>query len=201
MLKENKAMSNRLQLAWALVMAVVCVALRILPHAPNVSPMLALALFTPAFLGQNRLALIYPLAVQLLGDCALVAITGETQYIFHDTFFSVYGTFLAIALAGWFFARNVSPVRTLGFAAVSSLVFFLVTNFFSWLTLDMYAKTPAGLLEAYTLGVPFHKWAFAADIGFAFAFFAMHRVIVGQKTREAYALPLAKCISPRFASV
>ncbi len=40
-----------------------------------------------------------------------------------------------------------------GFA--SSFCFFLITNFGSWLTLDMYEKNFAGLLQSYLLAIPF----------------------------------------------
>ena len=40
---------------------------------------------------------------------------------------------------------------------VSSLLFFLITNFSVWLIYDYYPKTFEGLLLCYTMGIPFVK--------------------------------------------
>ena len=37
----------------------------------------------------------------------------------------------------------------------SSFSFFIITNFGAWLTLEMYEKTLAGLLNSYVLAIPF----------------------------------------------
>ena len=40
---------------------------------------------------------------------------------------------------------------------ISSLLFFLITNFSVWLIYDYYPKTFEGLLLCYTMGIPFVK--------------------------------------------
>ncbi|MFM2095140.1 MAG: hypothetical protein RIS70_2264 [Planctomycetota bacterium] len=49
----------------------------------------------------------------------------------------------------------------------SSLAFFLVTNFGCWILFDHYAKTWSGLLECYTMAVPFFRYTVAGDLFFA----------------------------------
>ena len=55
---------------------------------------------------------------------------------------------------------NISDLLTLvkeivlsGFS--SSVIFFLITNFGSWLTMAMYEKSFSGLLQSYVMGIPF----------------------------------------------
>ena len=41
---------------------------------------------------------------------------------------------------------------------------FLVSNFATWLFQNMYPKTLAGLVQCYTLAIPFFRGTFAADL-------------------------------------
>ena len=38
---------------------------------------------------------------------------------------------------------------------LGSLCFFIITNFGAWLTLEMYEKNAAGLLQSYIMAIPF----------------------------------------------
>lgn len=63
---------------------------------------------------------------------------------------------------------SVSACVWLGLASLaSSLAFFLVTNFGCWFLFDHYAKTWTGLLECYTMAVPFFRYTVAGDLFFA----------------------------------
>lgn len=52
-------------------------------------------------------------------------------------------------------------------AVAGSLVFFLLTNFGSFLTDPMYPKTAAGLMSAYAMGLPFLGNTIAGDLVFS----------------------------------
>ena len=73
---------------------------------------------------------------------------------FHTYQFVIYLTILTIGF--------VSPIRKnfkiVGAMALgSSLWFFITTNFAVWIMWDYYPKNIAGLLECYTLALPFFK--------------------------------------------
>ena len=54
---------------------------------------------------------------------------------------------------------------------VSSIAFFLITNFGTWLMWDIYPKTGAGLISCYIAGIPFFKGTIMGDLFFNLALF------------------------------
>src|SRR5882757_9970646 len=61
----------RADLLLALALVALCVAVRLLPHVSNFSPVAATALFAGAMLGRRSLALMVPVAAMLIGDLVL----------------------------------------------------------------------------------------------------------------------------------
>lgn len=73
---------------------------------------------------------------------------------FHPYQFVIYSTILIIA----FLSPMVKNYTALGIMAVGgSVLFFLTTNFTVWLVWDYYPKTIDGLINCYTLALPFFK--------------------------------------------
>jgi hypothetical protein len=119
---------------------------RLLPHWPNVSPVAAMALFGGAYFADKRLALMVPFAALLLSDLFLGL---------HDTMIFVYAGFALTVAIGLLLKNRVTITDTAVAATAASLVFFLLTNFGVWMTSALYAKTVAGLMQAYVAGIPF----------------------------------------------
>jgi hypothetical protein len=131
---------------------------RLVPHPPNVTPIAAIALFSGAYLADRRLSLVVPLLAMLLSD------------LFLGFYSSMALTYLAFALSvvlGWsLHSRRARPLPVLGAAVGSSLIFYLLTNFGSWVTTGLYPHDPAGLLAAYVAGLPFYRNSLAGDLLF-----------------------------------
>ncbi|HVU32282.1 MAG TPA: DUF6580 family putative transport protein [Opitutaceae bacterium] len=121
-------------------------ALRLVPHAPNVTPIAALALFGGAQLKDRRLAFGLPLAAMMLSDLVLG---------FHSAMWAVYGCFALTVSLGLALRSRRGPGAIVAAALASSVVFFVVTNFAVWAMGGMYAPTTAGLVECYAAAVPF----------------------------------------------
>ena len=121
---------------------------RLLPHPPNFSPVEASALFAGAYLLDRRVAILVPILAMLLSDLVLG---------FHALVPVTYGCMAIMALAGRWLAGNagVGRVAALGFA--SATFFFLVSNFFVWLTQGMYPMSLAGLQLCYVEALPFFQ--------------------------------------------
>jgi hypothetical protein len=102
---------------------------------------------------------------------------------------SVYGAYLAYPLLGWCISQvsKYSTLKMLGSAAVGSLFFFLVSNFFSWRDpITNYPQTLDGLFQAYLMAVPFFSMTLISDFAFSGLLFAAHA--------ELSRLPIAKPI-------
>ncbi|MGH9750430.1 MAG: DUF6580 family putative transport protein [Candidatus Polarisedimenticolia bacterium] len=137
-------------------------ATRLLPHPPNVTPIVAMALFGGAHLGDRRLAVLLPLGAMLLSDLVLG---------FHVLQPVVYLLIALFALLGKRFLGRPGAPRLAAAAIGSSVLFFLVTNLAVWALQDLYPKTPAGLSAAFVAALPFFRNTLLGDLGYAVILF------------------------------
>jgi hypothetical protein len=150
--------ANSTRLLAILTAIVGAAALRLVPHPPNFAPITAMALFSGAYLGRRPLAFAAPLGAMVLSD----AIIG-----FHSGVPFVYASVAAIVLLGWLALSRVTVLRLSGAAIASSALFFLVTNFGTWLLSGMYPLTTSGLVACYVAAIPFFQNTVAGDLFYA----------------------------------
>ena len=82
--------------------------------------------------------------------------------------------------------RAVVPIA--GATLAGTLFFFLVTNFADWYFFDTYAKTGRGLLDCYTLAIPFfRRGTLLADVLGSALFFGAEALFEMHAAREAEA--------------
>ncbi|HEY4613577.1 MAG TPA: DUF6580 family putative transport protein [Bacteroidota bacterium] len=136
---------------------------RLLPHPPNFTPIAAIALSSAVYL-DRRYAFLLPLAAMLVSDYFIG---------FHSGVPWVYGSFALIALIGLWLRTHKRPLPIVGAALSGSVLFFIITNFGVWLTGTMYPKTWAGLVECYTLAVPFFENTVMGDLAYTAALFSL----------------------------
>jgi hypothetical protein len=152
---QRRMSTNSPRLFTLLSAILLAAALRLVPHPPNFSPIDAMALFSGAHLGRRALAFAAPLAALLLSDALLGFYSGmEFQYL----------SVALIVLVGALALSRLSVVRLGGAALASSVLFFAVTNFGTWLVSGMYPHTLAGLSACYAAAVPFFRNTLAGDL-------------------------------------
>jgi hypothetical protein len=136
-------------------MIVLAALSRLMPHPWNFTPIAAIALLGGAQFENSRHAFMVPFAALILSDVVLG---------FHSTMLFVYPAFGVIILLGTALKnnRNVSSVffTTVG----SSLLFFFITNFGSWVFDPFYTKDFSGLVSSYVRGLPFLRHTFLGDL-------------------------------------
>ena len=118
---------------------------RLIPHPANFTPILAVGVFSGFYFRNFLLGLCIVIFSMFLGDLYLG---------FHGTMFFTYIS-LAIAVALGPFIKHFKFTEILFSGVVSSICFFIITNFGAWLILDMYEKNLDGLLKSYVLAIPF----------------------------------------------
>ena len=154
---------------------------RLLPHWPNFGPVGAMALFGAASFSRKWMALVVPFAALYLSDLALNNLVyGEYYTGFYWGFSTwVYVGFLLTVLLGFGMLRNrnFSWLRILGATGAGTAVFFLLTNFGVWLSSGMYPRSGAGLIAAYTAGLPFLLNSAAGNTLFAGLLFGAARYL------------------------
>ena len=159
--------TNHSRLVALLTAIVVAAALRLVPHPPNFTPIGAMALFSGAYLGRKALAFAAPLGALLLSDLVLGFYHGQA---------TVYFSVALIVMLGMVALSRVSPLRVAGAAIVSSVLFFVITNFGMWMFSGFYPRTMAGLEACYVAAIPFFQNTVAGDLFYATLLFGSFRV-------------------------
>ncbi|TGL57156.1 hypothetical protein EHQ58_15330 [Leptospira ognonensis] len=139
----------------AILMVLVAAFSRILPHPPNFSPILAVSLFSGAYLVDKRLAYLVPLAAMFVSDLFLG---------FHALMPVIYLLMVLFVFLGTRLSKSVSATKTLGFTLVSSVLFFFATNLAVWLTSGMYSIDLTGFVSCFTLALPFFQNSLLGDL-------------------------------------
>ncbi len=147
----------------------VAAILRLIPHLPNFAPITAMALFGGAYLGR-RFALTLPLLAMVLSDI----------FIGFDSIVSrvaVYGSFLLIGLIGLWLRKHRSFQNIVLATLVSSVLFFVITNFGVWAFGFMYPKTFEGLVACFTAAIPFFRNTMVGDMFYSAVFFGGYLLV------------------------
>ncbi|MGV6801567.1 MAG: DUF6580 family putative transport protein [bacterium] len=150
-----------------IALAVMALLIRLIPSIPNISPLAALAMFS-GFLCRKWLygaALI--IMTLALSDLLLGVYDWKIQA-------SVYIGLSWPALLGPLLRRFHGGRllwASLTAALASSMIFYLLTNFAVWAFGTYYPATREGLLECYTLALPFYRLTLIGDIAWTAVFF------------------------------
>ncbi len=135
---------------------------RVFPHIPNFTPIAAIALFGGTYFTDKFSAFLVPLFAMFISDCFIELFTG---WGFHSTIVYVYVSVALITIIGMFIKKQVTIKNILLGSLTSSVLFFIITNFGVWASLDFQNGT-AGLATTYALGVPFFAPTLIGDLFF-----------------------------------
>jgi len=156
-MNKFKIRSQHVSIAVIILLAVVA---RLIPHPPNFAPIGALALFSGSNF-KKKTAYLIPLSAMFVSDIFLGL---------HSTMVFVYLSFILITFIG----RGVQSLkfsRLLLASLGSSFLFFLITNFGVWQMFSFYPKTLNGLIQCYTMAIPFFRNTVLSDLFYSFSFF------------------------------
>ena len=191
-----------------LILIVLAVAVRLLPHPANFAPISAVAIFGAYYLKDKRLALALPLLAMLVSD----AVIGFYHW---PIMLSVYLSFLVSALLGlWLKKRYHSESRCknrgeesqrsfvapllrmtnklsngVGVSLFASIQFYIITNFAVWAFGTMYTKDLAGLINCYFMALPFFRNTLLGDmfyIGVLFSTYALVTSVIPNLVRNPH---------------
>ena len=143
-------------------------AARLLPHPWNFTPLVAMGLYAGAKSGKLRMGVLATLGAVAASDLIL----GFTRDIWW-----LYPAFLIPVLVGRLVRRSENVASIAAGGLISSLAFFLVTNFMTWATRGLYPHTPAGLAACFAAGIPFYRNQLLGDVFYVVALFGGHAMI------------------------
>ncbi|MCB0571763.1 MAG: hypothetical protein KDC66_18470 [Phaeodactylibacter sp.] len=178
-------MSNKIQIRFGIITLMILAAAlsRLLPHPYNFTPIGAIGLFGAAHFSKKQYSFIIPFAALWLSDLLLNNLVYARMYpqFYQEGFvwFSqlAVGVYLGFALIigmGIVLLRKVQVPNLLAASILASTVFFLVTNFGSWMADPMYPKTATGLTAAYAAGLPFFWNTLLGDLFYTAVLFGAY---------------------------
>ncbi|MEW5894661.1 MAG: DUF6580 family putative transport protein [Candidatus Omnitrophota bacterium] len=149
----------------AVALLVLGILSRFFIHAPNYTPVIALALFGGMYLRKEE-SLWMPLALMAISDLVLGL---------HQVMVFTWGSVLLISLLGMWQKekKGVLPLAAKSLAA--PVLFFILTNFGCWLV--MYPLTFEGFIRCYVAAIPFFRNTLASTIIYSLVLFGAYELI------------------------
>ncbi len=159
---------------------------RLIPHWPNFTAIGGLSLFAGAAL-PRRTSWTVPLGSMLISDYLLTAT--RHQPFWHGQLLAVYLSFGFIWLLGTTIRRQANFLLIGGASLGASSLFFLLTNSV-WLTVGhgLYQHTLAGQLASYVAALPFFGPTVLSDLATTLSLFVLARLTLN-KPKLASARP------------
>ncbi len=161
-----------------LIIIVLGLLTRFLPHPPNFTAIGAMALFGAAYFSNKKLGLFLPLSVLLVTDLLMEVFKPGTGFYSSQIF--VYTGMALIGLVGFKLRNKKSVLPIAGGALGGSIIFFIVSNLGVWFVSGMYPLNFGGLVACFGAAVPFFHWTVLSNLLFSGVFFGVAHLI-GQK--------------------
>jgi len=148
-----------------LFLILVGILLRFIPHAPNFTPVAAIALFSGTYLKRKH-ALVVPLILMVASDLVIGL---------HNVIIFTWGGFALITFFGFWIKNHKSILRITSMSLASSILFYIVSNFGVWL-MGWYPHTLRGLINCYVMALLFLRNFTLATLLYAAIFFGIYEL-------------------------
>jgi hypothetical protein len=139
---------------------------RLVVHTPNFTPVLSMAFLGGMYL-KGRQAVFVPLALIAVSDLIIG---------FYPGMLFTWGSIVLISVFGLWLKKRKSLMTVFAGSILSAVIFFIVTNFSSWLTL--YPHTTDGLRQCYILAIPFFRGTLVSSVAYSLVFYAAYEWIL-----------------------
>lgn len=161
----------------AVLLIVLGVAMRLLPHLPNFTPIAAMSLFGGVYL-DKKYALILPLAALFISDVFIGFDSLESRL-------SVYSAFILVGLVGLAVRRRKTVLTIILGSLSGSVIFYLITNFAYFYHSSMYPHNLSGVLASYYNAIPFFRYTLLGDLVYTGLLFGAYEAAILLARRRA----------------
>ena len=141
---------------------------RLIPHPPNFTPILGMAVFSGAVINKKIIAYIIPLIAMLLSDLFLG---------FHAGMPVIYFSLAICVLIGTFIDSRITIFNSFLCICGGVIAFFLITNLAVWYGSGMYEFSISGLMKSYLMGLPFLQNTFISSLIYGMGAFLIYDII------------------------
>ena len=140
---------------------------RLIPHPPNFTPIIAIAIMSGYFFRNIYLSLFVMLFSMLLADVFIG---------FYYNMIFVYLTLFLITFIIFNISNKINSKNLLICSLTGSLIFFIFSNFGVWFLGSLYEKSLTGLVECYILAIPFFLNTLLSTIFFSYSSFIFFNI-------------------------
>jgi len=152
---------------------------RLIPHAPNFTPIIAVAIMSGYFFKNLNFSLIILLIAMLISDIFIG---------FYENVFFVYASLLLITFIFHKISKKINFKNLFIFGFAGALIFFIISNFGVWILgspgVDNlpYDKNLNGLIECYILAIPFFGNTFISTVIFSYPAIFIYRSLAARSS-------------------
>ena len=152
---------------------------RLIPHPPNFTPIIAVALVSGYFFKNFNLSALTLLIAMLISDLFIG---------FYENMIFVYVSLLLITFVFYKISNKINFKNLFAYGFVGSLIFFLVSNFGVWAlgspgVYDIaYEKSLSGLIQCYILAIPFFGNTFLSTLIFSYPAIFIYRSLAARSS-------------------
>jgi hypothetical protein len=161
-------MSTRTKIIIAILIVLLAAASRLIKHPFNFTPIAAMALFAGCYL-HKKWGMALPLAAMLVSDYFIGFYDWQVMT-------SVYVSVALSFVIGWYLSRRLKWYNVAFASLASSVTFFIITNFAVWAFFNWYPHTLAGLLNCFTLALPFFRNTLLGDLVYSGILFGAYEL-------------------------
>lgn len=181
---------------WSFVLLVIIASLyRVIPNRPGgFAPQIAMALFAGSIIKDKKYSFLLPLLSMFVSDVfyEILFRNGLTQIVgFYSGQYINYILFVGLTVIGFWVNKN-KATHIIGGSLVATTLFFIASNFLVWLNGTginnlPYAKSWAGVVECYTVALPFYLNSIYATLLFGGILFGAYHLINKYSAKKALA--------------
>lgn len=160
---------------------------RIIPHPPNLTPLISLVMISSLFFEKKTL-LLGVVSIQCITDLIL-SYQQDYPLLGYWSIFSYTGI-LAITQMLFIFRKKTRPIKKISIFTLYpltltfSLFFWIWTNFGVWLSTTLYPKTFMGFVACYMAAIPFLKNQLVGDLLWISVIFSLYSLCFIQESKE-----------------
>ena len=159
MLKQKINNTNLLPIFFILILSIS----RLIPHPPNFTPIISVAILSSFFFRNINLAIIVLLISMLISDFLI----GFHKYIFF--------TYIPLVIITLTFKDKVLKYKNMLFYSfIGVIIFYLISNFGVWVLDKSYEKNIYGLINCYIAALPFLKNSIISTIFYTYLTFSTY---------------------------
>ena len=168
-------LKSKEQLIVILILVAVGVFYRLLPHPANFAPIAAVSLFS-GFYFRRYFVFLVPILSMFLSDFFIGFYNWKLMVV-------VYASFVLIGFIGILIRKNKSILSVIGCSLMSSVLFFLLTNFAVWFFSAWYPHNLQGLESCYLMAVPFFRNTALGDLFYVSVVFGCYEILAQPKEK------------------